>query len=128
MVKKFSSHDEEMSTSTYANGIVFFSGDDYGDRNCYSAVGLAPGFRGQSTLTMAEYGAPSGWQGISLSERCGGCSKFQVHHEVGHALGRFHEFRRPDRDNHLIVSPAAVQRRRFLELEYFLGVIRNTLR
>jgi len=37
--------EETMSASTFANGIVFFDGDDFGDGNCWSALGLAPGFQ-----------------------------------------------------------------------------------
>ena len=44
---------------------------------------------------------------ISLAEACGINSRVTVHHEVGHALGRFHEFDRPDRNDYLIISSYA---------------------
>jgi hypothetical protein len=40
------------------------------------------------------------WQAISIAATCN-WSKNSIHHEVTHALGRTHEFQRPDRDNHI---------------------------
>ena len=100
--------EDSMSTSTYENGVIFIDGDDYADGKCWSPLGVAPGFRGTSTTTVIEFGAPAGWQVLSLSAGCGGGVRYIVHHEVGHMLGRFHEFRRPDRDIWLNVSPAAL--------------------
>ena len=96
-----------MASSFYRHGIVFIDGDSDGYGGCWSALGLAPGFRGSATKKVEEFGAPPTWQVISLAEGCGGNTRNTVQHEVQHALGRFHEFSRPDRDEYIQVSQTA---------------------
>ena len=77
-----------MASSIRPHGIVFFDGDLDGDGACWSALGLAPGFRGSATKTVEEFGAPPTWQVVSLAKKCGGNMRITVQHEAQHVLGR----------------------------------------
>ena len=101
-----------MASTSYENGIVFVNGDVHDvNKQCWSTLGRAPnGYTGTLTKTLADFGAPPKWQVIVLSKQCGGDQKNTIQHEVGHAIGRFHEFQRPDRDDKLIVSTDAAEK------------------
>ena len=98
---------DDMSTTTWEYGVVFGNGDEYGDGRCWSALGMSPGFYGFLTKTIGQLGAPAGWQAISLSTSCQATNVGTIHHEVGHMLGRIHEFTRPDRDDYITMSATA---------------------
>ena len=98
---------DDMATTTWDYGIVFGNGDEYGDGQCWSALGMTPGFQGSLTKTVTQLGAPAGWQAISLSKTCQPITVGIIHHEVGHVLGKIHEFTRPDRDDYITLTLTA---------------------
>ena len=72
----------DMATTQWSNGLLFINGDVNADGLCWSALGMASGFAGSSKKTVTEFGAPPGWQIVSLSQGCGIQSRATVHHEV----------------------------------------------
>ena len=70
----------------HQNGIIFVPGTRTGG-GCWSAVGLAPGFTGGHHDITNRYGAPGGWQVISIDDKsCIGAEhERSVQHEgTGH--------------------------------------------
>lgn len=75
-------------TGSHKRYLNFFVGG-----GCYSMVGRQPGV---------------GAQRVSIGNGCGHLGV--VAHEIGHALGFWHEQSRPDRDNYVIVNWQNIQR------------------
>ena len=57
-----------LSKTSHTNGILFVPGSLTGG-GCWSAVGLAPNFGGRNGESVTDFGAPSGWQIISIDSR-----------------------------------------------------------
>ena len=84
------------------HGLLFTEGN-----SCMSYVGYTPGktVEGGKTSDIAGYNFGGNWQTISMNyDKCFlTIQAFQ--HEVLHALGLFHEFDRPDRDQFVDIIP-----------------------
>lgn len=65
------------------------------EKGCYSYVGRSP--------------RKDGSQPLNLGTGCGG--RRQVQHEMGHAMGYFHEQNRPDRDNYIRILWNNIQKK-----------------
>ena len=100
--------EEELATTSFTNGI-FIAWQDFTGGGCYSALGKAPGFIGNSPANnIGELGGPPAWQLMSYGDMsgssCRGDSHSTIMHEFMHAMGVKHEHARPDREDWLNVD------------------------
>ena len=74
---------------------------------CWSFIGKCLGCTNGLTASVTDWGAPDGFQIVSLSAGCE--PKGTVQHETLHALGTHHEQVRPDRDQYVEIHQANIQ-------------------
>ena len=98
----------ELLSNPWTYGILFIDGISTPNRKgCYSALGRSPGYTGGNG-NIADYGAKSDWQFISIWEGDICYNTGLVQHETMHALSFWHEMQRPDRDQFINFHPENV--------------------
>lgn len=82
--------------NTWSNGVFFIRPETFGAGNvCLSGVGMV------GRTNFIGVNLPNSWQEIDLGD---GCLLQQTIHEIGHAIGLFHEQQRDDRGSFVTID------------------------